>query len=785
MALPWLFEFWALPHQLAPEGSWKTWTIMGGRGAGKTRAGAEWVRAQVEGARPLDHGTARQVALVGETIDQVREVMVFGQSGILACSPPDRRPVWEASRKRLVWPNGAVAQVFSAHEPESLRGPQFDAAWVDEFGCAAIDKGSNEPNKFLDPKSSESVLPTYSDGRRDDLMQMQYLRAVIDYWRNEVNNPVSASYAGPMVDMDRAHVWAWDARPFPQFPNNTDLWSDAANYARGHWISGRATAQPLATVVAEICARAGVTDIDVSGLFGIVRGYSVSDNGTARAALQPLMIAYGFEALERNGVLVFQMRDGLVDVAIGDDQLAVGDQTGGWVETTRATDAEIAGRIRLSYVESEGSYEARTVEAIFPDEMAVGVAQSEMALALTRSEGQRIVERWLSESRIARDGARFALPPSLAHLGAGDVVALGDGGSAGRFRIDRLEQAGVMSVEAVRVEPAVYEPSDEAEERVTPRDFAPPVPVFPLFMDLPLMSGQEVPHQPHLAVAARPWPGSVALYSSDQDAGYHLNRLAQASSVIGQSQTLRDKATPGIWDRGAPLRIKLAGGALTSVGLDQLLNGANLMAISDGSSGNWELFQFATAALVAPNTYDLSLRLRGQAGTDAVAPDQWPVDSYVVLMNGAAKQISLSTAERDLARHYRIGPSQRGYDDPSYLHKIEAFSGVGLRPLSPVHLRATRQVAGDIAVSWVRRTRIDGDSWSSFDVPLGESREIYLLRVVQSGTVLREVSLGQPYWTYSDAQQTADAVAVPFEIHVAQMSDAFGSGPFARIMINV
>ncbi len=133
MALPWLFEFWALPHQLPPDGAWKSWVIMGGRGAGKTRAGAEWVRAEVEGARPLDPGRSRRVALVGETIDQVREVMIFGESGFLACSPSDRKPVWEAGRRRLVWPNGAVAQVFSAHEPESLRGPQFDAAWVDEL----------------------------------------------------------------------------------------------------------------------------------------------------------------------------------------------------------------------------------------------------------------------------------------------------------------------------------------------------------------------------------------------------------------------------------------------------------------------------------------------------------------------------------------------------------------------------------------------------------------------------------------------------------------------------
>jgi len=132
-SLPWLFEFWALPHQLPPEGDWKTWVVMGGRGAGKTRAGSEWVRAQVEGATPDAPGHARRVALVGETFDQARDVMVFGESGILACSPPDRRPQWEAGRRRLVWPNGATAQLCSAHEPEALRGPQFDAAWVDEL----------------------------------------------------------------------------------------------------------------------------------------------------------------------------------------------------------------------------------------------------------------------------------------------------------------------------------------------------------------------------------------------------------------------------------------------------------------------------------------------------------------------------------------------------------------------------------------------------------------------------------------------------------------------------
>lgn len=125
-ALPYLFAFWAMPHQVPPPGDWRSWVILGGRGAGKTRAGAEWVRRMVASG-------ARRIAVVGETYHQAREVMVFGDSGIMAVCPPDARPKWIATRQMLVWPNGAQATLFSAQDPEALRGPQFDAAWVDEL----------------------------------------------------------------------------------------------------------------------------------------------------------------------------------------------------------------------------------------------------------------------------------------------------------------------------------------------------------------------------------------------------------------------------------------------------------------------------------------------------------------------------------------------------------------------------------------------------------------------------------------------------------------------------
>ncbi|PHR59350.1 MAG: ATP-binding protein [Robiginitomaculum sp.] len=122
------WRYTARTSQLAPDGDWIVWLFLGGRGAGKTRAGAEWIRAQVKNG-------AGRIALVAPTYADAREVMIEGESGLLNIGFPFERPIYESSRRRLVWPNGAIGYVFSSQDPDGLRGPQFDAGWGDEF-CA-------------------------------------------------------------------------------------------------------------------------------------------------------------------------------------------------------------------------------------------------------------------------------------------------------------------------------------------------------------------------------------------------------------------------------------------------------------------------------------------------------------------------------------------------------------------------------------------------------------------------------------------------------------------------
>ncbi|WP_068304259.1 glycoside hydrolase TIM-barrel-like domain-containing protein [Pararhodobacter sp. CCB-MM2] len=688
--------------------------------------------------------------------------------------------IWRYKDLRAWWENSHTERLGGVKQDDATEWlPRSKPVWFTEYGCAAIDKGANQPNVFLDPKSSESFAPYYSTGVRDDLMQMQYLRAMHGFWTDPANNPVSEYYGGPMVDWSRSHAWAWDARPWPWFPALTGTWSDGENWTRGHWLTGRSASQPLAAVVAEICDAAGITGYDVSHLYGVVRGYTVASTATGRAALQPLMLAHGFEALERDGQLIFRMRTGRAAVTLDPATLVA--REGGDLELTRAPDPETAGRVRLSYVEAEGSFEIRSAEAVHPEDPAGDAATSELPMGLTRGEARTAVKRWLTEARIGRDTARFGLPMS-SDLGVGDIVTLPQGDGTRHYRIDRMELTGARAFDAVRIEPGLYRHRDASDDLPLVGGYDGPVPVLPLWMDLPLMRGDEIPHAPHLAVTGTPWPGVIAVYDAPASEGsFALNTLIGLRASVGETRTALDAATPSLLQRGAGVEVRFpASVGPASIAEAELLDGKNLAAISTGDG--WELFQYQSATLIEPGVWRLQDLLRGQFGTEPLIPQAWAPGAVVVLMDGAPEQLDLPASTRGVARRWRVGPAALAYDDPIYVESTQTFAGNGQRPYAPAHLTAKRS-GGDLSLTWIRRTRVAGDGWDAPDVPLGEEVEAYLLRIRQGGTLLREVSLSAPAFTYTAAMQSGDGVSGLVEVEVAQVSGSYGPGLWATLSV--
>src|SRR5690606_36937257 len=128
------------------------------------------------------------------------------------------------------------------------------------------------------------------------------------------------------------------------------------------------------------------------------------------------------------------------------------------------------------------------------------------------------------------------------------------------------------------------------------------------------------------------------------------NRMIERPAVIGQTLVPLAAARPGLWDRGPALRVRVKGGALEAASAERVLAGANVLAIGDGSSDRWEVMQFAHALPVEPGVWEISMRLRGQAGSDAILPEVWPAGSMVVLVDGAPQQITLASSARDVSR---------------------------------------------------------------------------------------------------------------------------------------
>ena len=632
-----------------------------------------------------------------------------------------------------------------------------------------------------------------TDGAHDEPWVFRY-KDIRNWWQNTHHDRiggvrqadptawVSPIYDGPMLDMAHAYYWAWDMRPYPAFPNNRAQWSDGENYARGHWLNGRASARSLGSVVGEICQRVGIEAFDTSQLDGVVRGYTVDQVSDARSALQPLSLRYGFDAVERDGVLRFVMRSGDTFADIDPDLVVRDPEMDGAIEATRGSDVDLAGQVRLRFIEADGDFEVVAEEARLPDQPTQAVSSSEISLAMTRAEGRQTVERWLTESRLATDSIRLTLPPSRGDVGAGDVIALDEPGGRGLYRVDRADQSGGMQkLEAVRVEPETYRGSDFTDIIPQLRQFIPPGPVTPFFMDLPLLQGTEVPHAPYIAVTAEPWPGAVALYSSDEESSYVLNRLITARTPVGVLETALPLAPAGRIDRGDPVQVRMLSGALESVSHLAFLGGANLCAVGDGDPAGWELFQFRDADLVDTDTYLLSHLLRGQLGTEAETA--WPEGSYIVRLDGTPRQIDLPETRRGLSRYYRIGPAQLANDDPSFSAAQLSFEGLGLRPLSPVHLCLNGLHGADRTLSWTRRSRIDADTWEGQDVPLGEETEQYIVRILKGNNLVREDTTTTPSWTYTAAAQSIDQITGGFDIAVAQVSARFGAGRFATLQV--
>lgn len=616
-----------------------------------------------------------------------------------------------------------------------------------ELGCPAIDRGGNQPNVFLDPKSSESFSPWFSRGYRSDSVQRRFLEAHFRHWS-------SVSAPAGMVSPGQIFIWCWDTRPFPAFPHDLSLWKDGANWQTGHWLNGRLGAGTLADVLAAIMRDHGFTDFDVSGVTGDLTGYVKGDLASARALIEPLLAAFQVDVIEDAERLRFVSRGEASLPARSLTVLAEADDEPVFRET-RTAEAEMPSSVVIGFDDPAQDYELATARARRQAASNEPVYRLHLPAACNPRQMARLADGVLRDLSLERRAVRFRLSPNDLDLQPGDVVTLPEG-PRGRFLVTHIEDGADRLVEAREFASASPSPSlapaDEAARppRLPLSDaFAPEV----ILADLPRLGEGEAGRFAMIAALARPWR-AMSLSVSPGSEGYAFRQFLNRPARIG---TLAAPLAPGDcegrFDGGRLLVVDLGFGALSSASRADVLQGANRIAV-EAANGVFEVIGFASAREIAAGRFELSGLLNGLHGTGDATRAGAEAGARVMVLDDAVAPLSLSADELGLSRNYVVEATglQDGRAGPF------RFAG-GLRaetPLAPAQLSARRQEGG-IVFRWIRRGRIDADRWEAADIPLDEEAERYRLDILASdGRVLRTRTVTAPASLYTPAEEIAD-----------------------------
>lgn len=710
-----------------------------------------------------------------------------------------RRPItdgaydkpWVFRAKDLVswWSNRHVERFGGVETSATPWQPQSKPIWLTEIGIPAVDKGPNGPNVFPDPKSSESAYPPFSRGVRDDLVQARALEAILSRFDPAQRgfasgyNPVSSVYGGRMVDPANIFVWAWDARPYPAFPDFDTIWSDGPNWETGHWITGRIEGVSLDRLVAAILKDFGFSDPGVLPLDGFMEGYVIDRPMSVRGALEPLMRLFGVDAIASGGKIVWKGRGGRAVTMLTQNDFVLNEGEPA-LKLTRAQETELPQQVEIGYTESEQDYRRAAVASRRLSGSSRREARTDCAVVTRRGEAQRLADACLQDLWAGREGAEFELSPRRMDLEPGDLISLPTEAGPKLHRIVRITDGAARKVMTRAVEPAVFErPGSSIEKPVRQPPSIPGKPQV-VILDLPAALGEPAPLQ-YVAVAADPWPGAVTIWRSGNGSSFSPHRIIDLPAVIGRTKTAFPPGPLWRWDPRTILDVEISSGAISSLDDEAALAGGNLFAIQ-GTDGRWEIVSAARAEMIGERLYRLSRFLRGLAGTEPEAARIVPEGALIVRLDEAVAPLATDPNDLGQTWRYRIGPAGRDHADVSMAELSALVGPEALKPLSPVHIALRREVEG-LHIEWVRRTRRNGDGWEAVDVPLSEDAERYEVDILKGGSVVRTLTSAQPFALYSAGQEIADfgAPQTVLDLSVVQVSAVAGRGFETRAVLPV
>ncbi|XGA08293.1 MAG: glycoside hydrolase TIM-barrel-like domain-containing protein [Wolbachia endosymbiont of Xenopsylla cheopis] len=518
--------------------------------------------------------------------------------------------------------------------------PKMKKMWFTEYGFPSVDGCGNQPNAFIDQSSIDSKYPYYSQGNVDFHAQRTAVDGTLAKWHNS-----------EMVE--KMFLWAWDARPYPYFPDLCKVWADYGNWQTGHWIQGKISLLGIDTVIADMLQRSGIDQFDVSMLRGFLHGYVISYRQPLRSIIQVLQNTYFFDVIQQDRKLLFLHIGREADIFVTTDDIVPDTRYSGQNLISIERIIELKSKVNVMYISRIFDYQTNVRYAKLPNNGGFNTAITvEIPLILEENQAQNIAEVMLYNFQQERNIYNFTLPIKYLWLSPSDIIKITNDKEEHVLRITKIKTGSLsLQIEGVSYNSSIYQFSFPAVKgEITNANL--PKHLSDTYLKILYLPYDKDHIKLVVGAVEDNWRGAIIFMSENNGQNYKAIANTNQPSIYGFVINHLDEGQVGALDEENKVEIVL--------NYSTISDEANLALVGD------EIIEFHNVELISKNRYRLSKLLRGKFGTEKYMKSHQKGEGFV-LLNESIINMDIKSSMMGKSLFFKAVTYGRSIDDAKAL----------------------------------------------------------------------------------------------------------------------
>ncbi|WDM85624.1 glycoside hydrolase TIM-barrel-like domain-containing protein [Ehrlichia sp. JZT12] len=639
--------------------------------------------------------------------------------------------------------------------------PKSKKIWFTQYGFPSIDNCTSQPNIFIEYQYNQNKYPTFSAGYIDFHAQKIAIRGTIEAWDNS-----------DMVE--QMFLWGWDVRPYPYFPQLQNIWQDAKHWQISYWIQEKLSLLKISDIIHDLLASIEIptNQIKIQDLDQVIEGYALTEVQSTKSILNTLKDIYQFEIVEQEDKLIITSENQLPQYNVPVEDI-VSENKNNLQKITKITSAQLVTSINFMYINKNNDYRVTSQYVNIPYLKNTTTENIHAPIVLSDNQAKTIAENILNKKSNNKYNFYLTLPIKYVWLNVNDVIQVEYNNLLYKIKIINIYLKDL----SINIEGVIHNYSlttqhfflDDNTYNINPTEKN-----SMYILDLPCI--HNIDNVLYFAITSTKleWKGSILYSYEDQNEHYKTASSIDVEATIGITADILGIGPIAIPDRTSKVTITLDTQQLDSIE-SLFINNNNLALI-----GN-EIIQFQDVKQIGQNKYQLSNMLRGRFGTEQYINQHKHEEFFVLLDNLPYLKVSQSLIKKSLT--YKLIKKSIFHGE----QLTHVYYANNLRPLAVTHVKGQRDIYNNLTISWIRRTRINGEWKDNIDTPIDEKFESYDIEILDNYNIIKRTITIKDNTTYiySAEQQKIDFnfIQEKINIRIYQNSDTVGRGNVYKVTL--